>query len=78
MIGRGVTEDGVEVDVVAADRTGLFQCTQVAVPGRKTEADAPRPIRQRSGRPSCCSSPTGGIRVKAWLPILIDGSVPNA
>ena len=32
---------GVEVDVVAADRTGLFQGSQAAVAGRKAEADAP-------------------------------------
>ena len=32
---------GVEVGVVAADRTGLFQGSQAAVAGRKAEADAP-------------------------------------
>jgi hypothetical protein len=68
---------GVEVDVVPADRTGLFQGSQAAVAGRKAEADAPGQLGNGQG-PSCCSSRTGGIRVKAWLPILIDGSVPNA
>ena len=32
---------GIEVGVVAADRSGLFQGSQAAVAGREAEADAP-------------------------------------
>ena len=54
--------------VVAADRTGLFQGSQVAVPGRKAEADAPGQFGNGQAGPSCCSSPTGGIRVRHGCP----------
>jgi hypothetical protein len=50
------------VGVVAADRTRLLQGSQAAVAGRKAEADARKFGTVR--RPSCCSSPAGGTRVK--------------
>lgn len=53
--------------MVAADRTGLFQGSQAAVAGRKAEADAPGNFGNGQ-RPSCCSSPTGGIPVKEFPP----------
>jgi hypothetical protein len=66
---------GVEVGVVAADRTVPRVAGGGA--GRKAEADAP-------GKFGHCQAPvllhfTNGRHrgVKAWLPILIDGSVPN-
>ncbi len=68
---------GVEVGVVAADRTGLFQGSQAAVAGRKAEADAPGQFGNGQA-PVLLRFTNGRHTGKAWLPILIDGSVPNA
>jgi hypothetical protein len=63
--------------VVAADRTGLFQGSQVAVPGEKLRPT--RPASSVTVRPAVLLQFTNGRHTgQAWLPILIDGSVPNA
>jgi hypothetical protein len=66
----------IEVGVVAADRTGLFQGSQAAVAGRKAEADAPGKFGKGQA-PVLLLFANGGIRVNALLPILIDGSIPK-
>jgi len=69
---------GVEVGVVAADRTGLLQdqAGRQRWRGRKAEADAPGKFGngQASVLLQFANVRHGG---KAWLPILIDGSIPK-
>ena len=64
---EGQAESGGEVGVVAADRTGLFQGSGLAVAGRMAEADGPG-LFGKGEAPVLRSSPTGGIWARHGCP----------